>query len=47
MSWARISEIEIDHCVPIEYPDTAGGPPTLDEKVTTATANHYGFVIIE
>ena len=29
----RISEIDIDHRVPIEYPGAAGGPPTLEEKV--------------
>ena len=33
MSWERITEIEIDHRVPIGYPGAAGGPPTLDEKV--------------
>jgi len=31
MSWDRITEIDIDHRVPIEYRG-AGGPPTLDEK---------------
>jgi hypothetical protein len=34
MSWARIVEIDIDHCVPIGYPGAAGGPPTIEEKVT-------------
>ena len=33
MCWDRISEIDIDHCVPIGYPGATGGPPTLDEKV--------------
>ena len=33
MSWAHISEIEIDHRTPIEYEGVAGGPPTLEEKV--------------
>ena len=33
MSWARISEIEIDHRVPIGYKGVAGGSPTLEEKV--------------
>jgi hypothetical protein len=33
MSWARITEIDIDHRVPIEYPGATGDPPTLDEKV--------------
>ncbi len=33
MCWARISEIEIDHRIPIEYPGVAGGHPTLEEKV--------------
>ena len=33
MSWARISEIDIDHRIPIGYKGIAGGPPTLEEKV--------------
>ena len=33
MSWAHISEIEIDHRMPIEYKAVAGGSPTLEEKV--------------
>ena len=33
MCWARIGEIDIDHCVPIGYPGAAGGLPTLEEKV--------------
>ena len=33
MCWPRISEIDIDHRVPIEYKGVAGGPPTLEEKV--------------
>jgi len=33
MSWARISEIEIDHRMPIGYKGVAGGSPTLEEKV--------------
>ena len=33
MCWARISEIDIDHRMPIGYPGVAGGSPTLEEKV--------------
>ena len=33
MCWARISEIDIDHRMPIAYPGVAGGSPTLEEKV--------------
>ena len=33
MCWERLGEIDIDHCIPVEYPGAAGGKPTLDEKV--------------
>ena len=33
MCWARISEIDIDHRMPIGYKGVAGGSPTLEEKV--------------
>ena len=33
MTWARITEIQIDHRVPIRYPGVTGGPPTLEEMV--------------